>query len=298
MNKIFRICSMICACTGLLSCTAKSQFTTAAGNKSLLWEVTGNGLQKPTYLYGTMHLLCAEEAALSTNLQTIIRESDEVYFEIDLDDLSQILSGFTLGRMKADTTLDMLYAEEDYQRVKDFFVSNGMELQFTLFKRMQPMLISALVYEVAMPCTQKEGIELNIMQLAKKFEKEVKGLETAAYQASLMENIPYVQQAVTLLNSIDSISTMETQAREMARLYREQDLEKLLEFSLETEGGTSKEIEDIIINQRNRNWAEMFGRIAGNKQLLIAVGAGHLGGDNGLIILLQQKGYTLRPLEN
>ena len=53
-----------------------------------------------------------------------------------------------------------------------------------------------------------------------------------------------------------------------------------------------------MINRRNKNWVEQFPKIAKDKSLLIAVGAGHLGGESGLLNLLKQKGYTLRPLEN
>jgi uncharacterized protein YbaP (TraB family) len=87
-----------------------------------LWEVTGNNLQKPSYIFGTKHLLCASDAKLSTNMQQVISNSDQIYFEVDMDDLGQLLSGFTAGTMKNDTTLKELFTEEEYQRVKTFLM--------------------------------------------------------------------------------------------------------------------------------------------------------------------------------
>ena len=88
------------------------------------------------------------------------------------------------------------------------------------------------------------------------------------------------------------------QAEEMAKLYREQDLDKLLEYSLVTDGGTTSEVQDVMIDQRNINWVNQFPDITRDKNTLMAVGAGHLGGANGLLSLLVKKGYTVRAIEN
>src|SRR4051812_46442396 len=104
-NKIFKYTSFLLSLTGFISCESKGQFTTAKDNKTLLWEITGNGLQKAVYIYGTMHLLCAKDVVLSNNFKQIIQNVDEIYFEIDMDDMSELLTGFTKGKMKNDTTL-------------------------------------------------------------------------------------------------------------------------------------------------------------------------------------------------
>ena len=134
-NKIVKYGTLLLTLTGFMSCQSKGQFTTAANNKSLLWEITGNGLDKAVYIYGTMHLLCKQDAALSPNLTNVIKEADEIYFEIDMDDLGQLLSGFSMGSMKHDTTLTQLYSDTEYERVKDFFTKHGMGMQLNLFNK-------------------------------------------------------------------------------------------------------------------------------------------------------------------
>ncbi len=297
-NKIFKYTSLLLSLTGFISCESKSQFNTAKDNKTLLWEITGNGLQKPVYVYGTMHLLCAKDALLSSNLKKVISDADEIYFEIDMDDFGELLTGFKQGKMKNDTTLADLYSSDEYQRVKNFFDGHGMGMELQMLNKMQPMLISALVYQAILPCEQADGIELSIMQFAHQYKKEIKGLETAAFQASILENIPYAAQAKELLYSIDSVQSTASETEEMVKLYKEQDLDKLLEYSLKTDGGTTTEVQDVMINQRNKNWLSQFPVITKNKTLLIAVGAGHLGGEAGLLNLLKEKGYNVRPLEN
>ena len=72
----------------------------APDNNTLLWKVTGNGLTKPSYLYGTIHMLCADDATLSDHMKSIIRRADEVYFEVDLDNLMEMLAVMTKMKMK------------------------------------------------------------------------------------------------------------------------------------------------------------------------------------------------------
>ncbi len=281
-NKIFKYTSLLLSLTGFISCESKSQFNTAKDNKTLLWEITGNGLQKPVYVY----------------LKQVISDADEIYFEIDMDDFGELLTGFKQGKMKNDTTLADLYSSDEYQRVKDFFAGHGMRMELQMLNKMQPMLISALVYQAILPCEQADGIELSIMQFAHQYKKEIRGLETAAFQASVLDNIPYAAQAKELLYSIDSVQSTASETEQMMKLYKEQDLDKLLDYSLKSEGGTTTEVQDVMINQRNENWVNQFPVITKNKTLLIAVGAGHLGGKAGLLNLLKEKGYQVRPLEN
>ncbi|MEP7318575.1 MAG: TraB/GumN family protein [Panacibacter sp.] len=297
-KNILKYTTLLLTLTGFVNCESKSQFISAKNNKSLLWEVTGNELQKPVYIYGTMHLMCKQDALISDNLKKIIRSADEIYFEIDMDDFGQLLSGFSMGNMKKNTTLNELYTPEEYKRIEDFFKSHSMGMQLQMFGKMQPMLISALVYQAILPCSATDGIELNIMQVAHEYKKEIKGLETAAFQASILESIPYTTQAKELLYSIDNIDSTEIESEKMMQLYKEQDLEKLLDFSIKTDGGTTSDVQDVMINQRNKNWVDQFSQISKDKGLLIAVGAGHLGGQAGILNLLKQKGYQLRPIEN
>jgi uncharacterized protein len=297
-NKLIKYTSLLLGITSFFSCESKGQFNTAMNNKSLLWEVTGKELSKPVYIYGTMHLLCAKDATLSNNLKEIVKNVDQIYFEIDMDDFAELLAGFTKGKMKNDTTLHDLYSSEEYQRIKNFFDHHGMGVELQMLNKMQPMLVSALVYQAILPCEQADGIEMSIMQYARQYNKEIKGLETAAFQASVLDRIPYSTQAKELLYSIDSLQTTEAETDEMVKLYKEQDLDKLLDYSLKTDGGSTSDMQDIMINQRNKNWVDTFPDISKNKSLLIAVGAGHLGGENGLLNLLRQRGYQLRPLEN
>src|SRR5687768_13847082 len=66
---------------------------------TLLWELTGKGLEKPSYIFGTMHILCASDARLSDSLKGIIRATDLIYFEIDMDNIMEMLGALKYLKM-------------------------------------------------------------------------------------------------------------------------------------------------------------------------------------------------------
>ena len=98
--------------------------------KSLLWEISGNGLTKPSYLYGTIHMICKDDAALGDSLVAAIEKSDRVYFEVDMDNLMEIFSAFKDFKMRNDTTLADLLSKEDYEKVKEYMESKSTLLPF------------------------------------------------------------------------------------------------------------------------------------------------------------------------
>src|SRR5437773_2649774 len=88
---------------------------------TLLWEISGNGLQKSSYLFGTMHIVCSEDAMLSDSLRSVIHNFDAIYFEMDMDNLMEMLGIMGKMKMRDDTTLADLLDKPDYEKVKDFF---------------------------------------------------------------------------------------------------------------------------------------------------------------------------------
>jgi hypothetical protein len=148
-----------------------------------------------------------------------------------------------------------------------------------------------------LPCDTKNGIDVRIMEYAAEVKKDTKGLETVAFQASLFDSIPYREQARELVRTIDSIGKYEKVLKDMVAVYNTQDIEKLHALATHEEAGISA-YTDLLLYKRNKNWVSQFTEIAKEKPTLFAVGAGHLGGEDGVINLLKQKGYTLRPLEN
>lgn len=269
---------------------------TNADDNSLLWEISGNGLTAPSYLFGTFHLLCKEDIHFSNALKQAVTNSREVYLELDMDDPATLMGGLMLMNMKGGKKLKDLYKEEDYQRVITFF-KDSLKTPIGLFQRMKPEFLVALLYPKMMPCNASSSIEESIMQLAKAGGKEIKGLETMAFQASVFDSIPYEKQAEELLHTIDSMEQSKVAFGLMLNAYKEQRLDKIESIINDPAYGDTGN-QDVLLYNRNINWVGQLNNIMKNGSVFTAVGAGHLVGKKGLIALLKAEGYTVRPLFN
>jgi uncharacterized protein YbaP (TraB family) len=270
------------------------------GMKTLLWKISGNNLEKPSYLFGTIHLLCADDAELSENMKKVIREADDVYFEVDMDNLLDMFGAVSKMKMKGDTSLRDLLSEADYEKVKKYFEDKGSMLPFSMLEQYKPILAASLLESGSLPCENTAVMEQVIMQQAKEHDKSIKGLETMAFQAGILDSIPYKLQAEQLVQYVNEAmkeKSGENELSQMWKAYNEQDLDKLEDLMIKSDIGVNN-YTDLLLYRRNNNWVKKLKGLLPGKTLLIAVGAGHLPGEQGVINLLRKEGYTLTPVEN
>jgi uncharacterized protein YbaP (TraB family) len=245
-------------------------------------------------------MLCEDDAVLSSNFKKAIHNCDEVYFEVDMDNLFEIFGAMSKMKMNGDTTLRDLLTESDYKKVKTYFETRSSMLPFSMLETFKPMLAASTLEESSMPCEKTTMMEQVIMAEAKESDKKIKGLETMSFQASVLDSIPYKLQAEQLVSYIDNAgkeNKEDKQLQEMFEAYRQQDLSKLESLMIETDAGMKGFI-DIMLYHRNQNWVNKLNDLLPHKALVIAVGAGHLPGEKGLINLLRKQGYTVTPVEN
>lgn len=284
----------------LVTLVALTSLAQGSKENTLLWKISGNGLEKPSYLFGTIHMICADDAGLSENMKKAISNCDEVYFEVDMDNMFEMLGAMKKMKMMGDTTLKDLLSETDYKKVKAYFAEKGSMLPFSMLETYKPMLAASTLEQGSMPCDNTAMMEQVIMKEAKEYNKKIKGLETMSYQAGVLDSIPYKLQADQLVSYIDKANKGEdddTEMKEMFNAYKSQDLKKLEEMLLSTDAGISS-FTDILLYHRNQNWVEKLKSLLPDKSLLIAVGAGHLPGQKGVINLLRKEGYKVTPVEN
>ena len=279
------------------SCKAQkfTKLTTSKDDNTLLWEISGKGLKQPSYMFGTFHILCKDDIKFSTNLQTALKESSEVYFEMDLDDPANTLGGMFFMNMKNKTLKD-LYTPDELGKVSKFF-KDSLKMDISFFSKMKPMMLEALLYPRMMPCKTPSGVEMELMTIAKKEKKEIKGFETIEFQSSVFDSIPYEVQAKALLKDIDSTEKYKVYFNKMVSIYKNQETGKLAQLMADTtfSGG---ENDDVLLKNRNENWVKQLKNILKERNIFMGVGAAHLFGKDGLIVLLKKEGYTVRAIEN
>ncbi len=268
-------------------------------NNTLLWRISGKNLTKPSYLFGTIHLLCADDIVLSDSLKRAIEKSDKVYLELDMDNILEMLSVVNKMKMRNDTTLADLLTPAEYQKVKDFFATQKSVLPFSMLEKYKPMLTASTIMQSSIACDNAVAMEQLIMREAKKQGKGIKGLETMAYQISIFDSIPYKVQAKQLLSYVENYNKKEDseEFKEMTDAYRKQQLSKLEELSMKEEAGFEN-FTNLLLYNRNINWVKKLQDLMTGNALVIAVGAGHLPGEKGVINLLRKAGYKVDPVAN
>jgi uncharacterized protein YbaP (TraB family) len=141
-----------------------------------------------------------------------------------------------------------------------------------------------------------ESYELTLDELAKKNEIPVKGLETVEEQMSLFDGLSRKEQSEMVMEIVRNPKEQYESTEKMEQLYVRQQVDSLYMQIVNSEGTIAAE-NARFIDDRNIRWVPMIEESIRQKRSFIAVGAGHLGGPNGVIRLLQRRGYTLTPIK-
>lgn len=270
--------------------------------RSLLWEISGNGLAQSSYLYGTIHMIGADDFFLTEKTKEAFQKSKRLTLEINMEemmDMSNLMPLMMQSFMKNDTTLKDLLAEDDYVKVKAHFDKIGLPMMFV--ERIKPMFLSAMGSEDLANMDKSGNVksyEMEFVSMAKQKEMPLAGLETAEYQMSMFDSIPYKTQAKMLVESISANSgdgEGKDQFGELVKLYKARDLYGLQEM-LQSDDTGINEFEDLLLVNRNKNWIPVMEKMMNKEVVFFAVGAGHLAGKEGVVALLRQKGYKVKPI--
>ena len=260
--------------------------------QGLLWEISGNGLEAPSFLYGTIHIISEDDFVMTEATKEKIASAEQVVMELDMDDPKTMMGMMTKISMKDGQTLKKLLSEEDYGLVSDFFRDTlGMNLM--LFESMKPFMALSVMYP-KMLGEKTASYEMEFMKLAKKSSLEILGLESVEDQLGIFDEIPYEEQAQMLVEFIKGYGSEKGKIEEMVQLYVDKDLKGLYEFS--TQSAEMEGYQDVMLDNRNENWIPKMENMMNDKVSFFAVGAAHLWGPKGVINLLKEQGYTLKAV--
>lgn len=260
--------------------------------KTLLWEVSGSGINEPSYIYGTIHLMCPQDLKVHEVVKQKFNATQHLFLEIDMDDPA-LMKEMMAGMMMNDTTtIETLLGRDAYERLNQQF-SNKTGFPLDMMKKMKPMLLMAMVYPSMLGC-QPDSWEKTFQTMATGRQMHTSGLEKVADQIKVFEKIPYKVQAEMLMHMMDNLDSSKASFDDMVDIYKTKDIDKL--HQLATRDKDFGEYEAVLLNDRNKNWVPVMIKQAQQKPTFFAVGAGHLGGANGVINLLRQQGFKVKPV--
>ncbi|MBY0348085.1 MAG: TraB/GumN family protein [Hydrotalea flava] len=260
--------------------------------QSLLWRISGNHLPANAYIFGTFHLLCPNEFILPDTISSIIQKVDTVYFEIKLDDPALFNNMMQEMTMQNNQTLKNFVSTPAYDSMNHIF-QEKTNINLSFFQFYKPILITSFLYPALMGCTPI-SLETSIQKIAEQYYIPIEGLETAGFQFKILDDIPYQQQANMLKETLLHFNRSKIELINMVAMYKRMNIDSIQQ-SLTTEDDLLQYQNELVV-QRNKNWVAKITQLMQATSCFIAVGAGHLGGNEGLIALFRKQGYAVVPI--
>ncbi|TDO95462.1 TraB/GumN family protein [Flavobacterium sp. 245] len=275
----------------LLVFSGKTQAQTKSPKleNSLLWEVSGNGLAKPSYLYGTVHMICAGDFFLTEKTKKAFASSEKLVLEVNLADPKE-LSDMQKMAMGKEPLSKKLTPTQLADLDKILKTTTGMSVQqvdsFTL------MTVMSLISVKTFGCTDLKFYEMSFIEMAKSRNIETVGLETIKSQ---LESVDKAFSDDEMIASLAEYNTNET--TKLVTNYKSENLGELFK-GITDEKYMNAKARKYMLDNRNENWVTQLPEMMKKESVFVAVGAGHLGGELGLINLLRKAGYIVKPVMN
>lgn len=268
-----------------------------AQTESMLWRVSGNGLKKPSYLFGTVHIYCQHDSLLkSSSIKRAVDSSNIVAMELNLNDYDVYVSIVKSASEPSSTDLRKLLDPYEY-KVVDSASRRLLGAPLENLSGMSPISLLGRFYmsEEISGCAGPMPIDFTVATMARNAKKQSLGLETFEYQDSLLKTIPDSTQKKWLVSFCQDIPKARREFANMMKAYNAGHLEKLHQELLGStmDMGT---INQALLVDRNLRWAAFLQENMKGNSYFVAVGAGHLAGKEGLVALLTRAGYTVTPI--
>lgn len=262
--------------------------------KSLLWKISGNGLEQPSYLFGTIHATC--DASLDENTLKALENTQQLFLELDMDDKNMQMEMIKYLPMKDGVKLSTLLSSEDFKIVDDFLKKN-LKMSAKMFDSFKPFMLSSMLLPKMIDCPY-ESVEINLMKITKEQNEEVFGLEKVEDQMKVFDEIPYQIQADELLKTAKGdLEKEKKEFNEIMTIYKNKDIEGMLKLMNESDNKITADNKDQLLNNRNINWIPVIIKAMNEKPTFFGVGAAHLAGENGVIKLLRNQGYKVEAVK-
>lgn len=262
--------------------------------QNLLWEITSPETKEKSYLFGTIHLIEKEFFQFPDLLKEKINSSSYVLFETPYPITSNLKDLLTLPE---DKNILEYFSEKEKEKIlnwslsnlkmnqKEFLENYGKFKPFVLFQTITqlPFLDNSISYEQ------------EIYKILKNSSKKIEGLETIEDQIEVLDKLPIELQKTQIITAIDSAVENQKIFLNIQKAYKAQNLQKIEEW-IENESKINLIKTNDILNSRNKKWIPKIITKIKKSSTFIAVGAGHLPGEEGLINLLKKQGFKLKSI--
>lgn len=261
-------------------------------DSSLLWKVSGNGLEKESYLFGTIHIICKSDFMMDERITSAFENTEELFLELDMSDpelqlkMQQVSMNPGMKNIKAEM-------EEPLASALDEFLLKNYGAGLAQLGILKPFVLSSMVMLKALPCPEIESYEAFYTSKASDSGMPISGLETIEFQVGIFDKIPQDLQLKELGKMLTE-NYSQSEFKSLISAYLAEDIEAL--DRVMTSSGMTADYRSILLDERNKTWVPKITEAMRTKSIFVAVGAGHLGGEFGVISLLKEAGYSVEPI--
>lgn len=291
MKKLFKsiaVVALLLISSGVFA-QAKKAASVPLNEKSLLWEISGNGLSKSSYLYGTIHMICGNDYFLSDKAKKAFEATNNLVLEVNLADPKEISSAqqFIYGKEPLSKTLSP-------QQLNDLDVLLQKRTGMTVKQvdKFSIMAVMSLITMKSFGCADIKVYEMEFIEMAKSSSKSIAGFETLQAQNDFLNSAYTDAEVITMLQGSN-----DDDAKKLVQNYIQENLPEIYK-GLTASKAMNEKTRKVLLDVRNENWIVKMPNIMKEKSTFFAVGAGHLLGEQGVINLLRKKGYTVKPVMN
>jgi len=261
---------------------------TSTTEKSLLWKISGNGLKQESYLYGTVHMMCESDFKIAEKTQKAFAKSEKLALEIDMDDPAELIAMQQSAMSKEP--LSKTLSPEDYQKL-DAFLLEKLGQGAKTFENYSLTTIMSMVMFKSLNCPPKM-YELELMKMAAARKIETVGLEKLQAQLEFLGKAFSDTEIIAQLKHYDS-----GYFNDLIPIYNSEDVQKIYNMTTDPKFMDAED-RKWMLDIRNTNWANKMPEMMQKESVFFAVGAAHLGGEQGVIQLLRKAGYTVQAVMN
>src|SRR5437868_314117 len=281
LNKI-PLLAIICACS--LSSAAQQK-----NPNTLLWRISGNGLTKPSYLFGTMHLQDRRLFYFSDSVYSAIEHSEGLAIELNPDEVSDAIVN-KLEVTERSRKIKDIFSEKEYKKFKGQLEKKLKKPADLITAKDVKDYRNQRLYEHKkddMPTI----VDLYLFNIAKQQGKWVGGIEDVSDQMNVSDEIGLNLTPERLVD--EDTSGIRFGVESMKDIYIKEDLGKIQSWSDHDKVLTPADADMI---KRNHKMARRIDSILAIRSCFFAIGAAHLPGDSGVVRFLRDRGFTVEPV--
>lgn len=267
-------------------------------NKSdtLLWKVKGDA--GTAWLFGSVHALRKSDLPLDKEVIQAYKKADVVLMELDTDDLDKAkMQQITmqLGLLQDGKTLKGIMEPAAFKQLED--AATKAQLPMAAVNRFEPWLAAIMLQALKMKqlgFSETNAPEAVITSLAVKDKKPVEGLETVAFQLHVFDDLSMDTKQVFLKNTLKNLGKTKQELNRIVSAWHAGDVDEIAKLADELQAKNPLLYSQLLV-ERNKNWVDKLGTHLDTKDetLIVVVGALHLAGDDSVISMLKEKGYSI-----